>query len=379
MKVKYGPYSPSRLDVAECPRHFSQKYISREIKSSDSPESKRGNVVHETFEEITKGWMSGAPLEWNQVMKVMTGLVVKYKIYDQENISIITKAARAYMVHPPSGIENIIGTEEGLAVSWDSTNNEFIECDWDDPDAVYRGKIDILIMEGTVATIIDHKTYPTIMAADTFQMRFYAWLVKQFYPFVTGVNVIMHFCRAELDTFTRPVFLSLEDIKATEDDLLLLTHAAESIPEKDAEATPHFYCTYCPIMDSCPRLEEVNELLISCSEDAANGLRDSYGIKLKKAKNDKKLKKFAETYGEIVAGSISYGIRTKKEWVPAPGMERDMWKYLESSGIDPFNYITFNLPLLKKLFFSRPPAFFESMKKYLFEKVTTSCTMRKVK
>jgi hypothetical protein len=67
MEAKYGPYSSSRLDVADCPHRFKAQYIDKKVKDEGSVASKRGNVVHETFEAIIKGWLVKKPLVWDEV------------------------------------------------------------------------------------------------------------------------------------------------------------------------------------------------------------------------------------------------------------------------------------------------------------------------
>lgn len=389
MKVQYGPYSPSRLDTAVCQLRFAREYILRDAPKMHSPEARRGNVVHETFEEITKGWIHEKPLEWEEIEKIISELVVKYKLSREEDIKLAVTAARAYLDNPPEGLEHVTGTEENLAVKWDEENNKFEECSWDDPKCVYRGKIDILMIEDTVATVIDHKTQPKAENSDTFQLGFYAWLVKQFYPFVTQVNTILHFCRPELNFYSRPTEWSLDDINELETVLKIRTQAIESIDVENAEPNPNYYCNYCSVNMECPKIDELNKYRMKYGNMKNSPIVDaSEVVKLaevltvvdegRKVLNSK-IQKFAENVGNVVVHNKEYGYKPSKSWEVTPGRERDLWTFLEQSGIDPMNFVKFDIKALSKFWYSRPPSFGDQVKEFLNEKVTTRFGSRKVK
>jgi RecB family exonuclease len=63
MNLKYGPYSPSRLEVGNCRYSFRRQYIDENrsnIKTESLPQA-RGSVVHEMFEHITRELVLTAP------------------------------------------------------------------------------------------------------------------------------------------------------------------------------------------------------------------------------------------------------------------------------------------------------------------------------
>jgi len=170
--IKYGPYSPSRLDTAACPLRFKRQYIDKDLGDTSSDQSRRGNVVHETLEQITKGWLASKPLSWPDVEKILASKLTEYRITNGDDVKLCVAAARCYMENPPSGLDEILGTEEHLALK--HVDGNLVECDWSDPDCYVRCKIDILRIKGNKAIIIDHKTQMYIDTADTFQMGFYA-------------------------------------------------------------------------------------------------------------------------------------------------------------------------------------------------------------
>src|SRR5690606_14186785 len=57
IRLKYGPYSPSRLDTGVCGYAFYKQYVDPERKSRPRTENlpqARGSAVHEVFEKITE-------------------------------------------------------------------------------------------------------------------------------------------------------------------------------------------------------------------------------------------------------------------------------------------------------------------------------------
>ena len=67
------------------------------------------------------------------------------------------------MNNPPEMLDYVFGIEENLAAKW--VEGKWVECDYNDPEAIYRGKIDILAIDGERARVIDHKTQPYIEKA----------------------------------------------------------------------------------------------------------------------------------------------------------------------------------------------------------------------
>lgn len=388
MKVKYGPYSPSRLDTAVCPLRFTREYITKDAPKSHSPEARRGNVVHEVFEEITGGWINNKPLEWKEVEKLLSEKVAKFKVSREEDIKLAITSCRAYMDNPPKGIEHIMGTEEMLAVKWSEELNDFEECEWDDPDCIFRGKIDILMIEGNTATAIDHKTQPKKEDSDTFQLGFYAWMIKKFYPFVTEVKTILHFCRAELNCYSWPTTWTMDDLEIVESEMKIRVAAIEGIDPNDAYMVPNYYCNYCSINMECPKIDELNS-----TRTKYGSVKNSPLVDAQEAKNlaeiltvvdegrkviNSKIQAFTKDIGSIIVHNKEYGYTPSKSWEVAPGKERALWQFLEESGLDPMNFVKFDTKLLSKCFYSKPPSFIEKIKSFLYEKVTTRFGSRKV-
>jgi CRISPR/Cas system-associated exonuclease Cas4 (RecB family) len=386
MKVKYGPYSPSRIDVATCPYRFKEEYILKNVQDEGSLASRRGNVVHETFELITRGWLVDQPLTWEKASEELVSRLASYQITDHEDRKTIIEATKCYMGNPPRGIEDILGTEEHLALKYDG--NSLVECDWDDPECFARGKIDILQIKDKVATIIDHKTQMYVPPnKGTFQMGVYAWMVKQFYPYVEEVRTVLHFCHPNLNFYSQPHVWSLDDLSSVEEELKIAIRTIESYV--DFPAVPNHYCVYCPLKQACPKLEDLSKKRMSLKK-AKNGPL----ISAKEAKEhaeaftvleenreimQKQLKNFTKEIGSVIIPGIEYGYKVSEGWEVPIENKKALYELLNKLGIDTWQYIDFNINKLgKSVWKVLPKEQLEEVKTYLLPTKATRFGKRKV-
>ena len=356
MDVKWGPYSPSRLETAKCPLRFLKEYIEKSAGDTSSPASRRGNVVHDVNEQITLGWMHDKPLNWEDVRNLLTKKIGEYGVVDEEAINVCIRAARTYMENPVSNIGDIVGTEEMLAVKWDSATDTFVECEWDDPKCYGRGKIDILQIKGDVATIVDHKTQLNITAADTFQMGFYAWLVTKFYPFLKEVNTVLHFCHPDLNRYSKPFPWSREEIDDVEEQIRIRVAGIESMADFYAE--PGGHCTYCAIQLECPKVEELNKKRVQYGKVKGAPIVDaSQAVEIAKVLTvtdlgrttlNTRLREFAKEIGPVQLDGIKYGYFPSESWQVKSGKAKEIFEILEESGVDPFEVFKCDVRTLQK-------------------------------
>lgn len=246
--TKYGPYSPSRLEVARCPYRFRREYIDKDVPKEGSEAANRGAAVHRVLE-----WYMVTLLEKKTPNPLWVNKAIEeFPVKEPENLQFIRQAAENFLIKVyPYPLETVVGVEEFVAI--DEAGKP---CDYDDPKAMLRGKLDVLNIAGTMATIVDHKTQRNIETADTFQQGCYALMTKAAYPYLTQIDSVLHFCAPELNFYSNP---------ATWDDLALLNlkldmerfvAMAEAIDPKTEEACPGWHCRYCPIIDECPRQAE---------------------------------------------------------------------------------------------------------------------------
>lgn len=279
MKLKYGPYSPSRLETATCPFQFNQQYIKKrpEAKVERLPQG-RGSVVHEVYEQITKKYMGNKDTLFNPMeVRKWTAEAVNRHPIAYEELEGIQEMVGKYIDRLPTNVTENSEVERKLAVKMKLDDNgnvvmysdeingravlrpEFEECDYDDPQAYMRGRADILTISDDLTTLFvyDHKTQPNVEEADTFQMGIYAWVISKCYPFIQEFQTILHFAR--YGKYSDPYVWTKEDLYRIEEQLLTRVEIIESRSNWE-QAVPYKNCQYCGFMLECPELRNYIEI-----------------------------------------------------------------------------------------------------------------------
>lgn len=301
MELKYGPYSASRMDVATCGHAFRLTYMPREDGTLPPREARgiiqdRGSAQHEINEHITKRLCADPNYKFSQteIRDLITEKVKKFPAAIAE-LSAITAMTDLYLHRPPPVLTSDAQVERKMAMkfmgmqkgwvhkrtrvrsvevpNWppitytrqDGTEVSeeaavewswpvFAECDYDDPSAFVRCKIDILTIsdDTTTAIIYDHKTQPNIEDADTFQMGVYAWIVGRINHYLSEVRTVLHFAR--YGRYSDPFIWSLADLERIEDDFMTRVQIVET--RTDFAAVPHKGCQYCPHLSACPAMRK---------------------------------------------------------------------------------------------------------------------------
>ena len=334
---------------------------------------------------MTKGLIASQPLTWEETQKIIASKLVEHKITDGEDINLCVRAARVFMDNPPPDLDKILGTEEHLALKY--VDGKLVECDWKDPDCYVRCKIDILQIDGNVATVIDHKTQQYIETADTFQMGFYAWMVKKFYPYVSEVKTILHFCHPDINYYSKPVSWFDEELKIVETEIHVRIEAIESITEH--EAVPNYHCNYCSLVLQCPKVQELNTKrtqygvvrngpLIDATEAQAIAGILTVVDQGRKVLNEK-LQKFVKEIGsvDIQGKRYSYEVSEKKE-LPDSNKQA-LWEVLEKYGLNPMDFMDFDLSKIQALWKTgAKKSFFEDVEQLLHTTKNTKFGGRKL-
>lgn len=249
--MKYGPYSPSRLDVANCPYRFKREYIKKDVQDKGSEASSRGRAVHKILEWITLAWVHKRQIDPRWVNLVID----KNPLRDPENLQFVRDAAANYMNSAfPYPFETVVGVEEKVAVDIEGKS-----CEYDSPNAVLRGIIDILTINGEDAIIVDHKTQRNVESANTFQQGCYARMVKAAYPYLKTVTSVLHFVAPELNFYSEPYTWSDQELEDNRLDCERFIAMAENIDPETMEACPGWSCRYCPVILECPEAARFTE------------------------------------------------------------------------------------------------------------------------
>lgn len=387
MQTKYGPYSPSRLNVATCPYRFKAEYIDKSIVDEGSLQARRGNVIHETFEALVKSWLRNQGLTWDQVVEVLKDRMVKYAVTNNEDQNTCIGAARCFMLNPPHHLETCCGTEEQISVKWDEGSKKYVTCPWEDPESYARGKIDLLMIDDSdVATIIDHKTQLHVEEANTFQVGFYAWLVKIAYPYLKQVKTILHFCHPDLAFYSKPYSWTPEDLEIIETRIKINIGIAENLNVYPAVASQH--CQYCPIKMECPKLLDLRKRrgvvkkavrgpLISAKE-AQNHAEILTVLGENKDEIQLNLKAFVQEVGPVQITGLEYSMVPSDEHEVPLENRKKLIELLGSYGLNPYAYLSFSATSLKSVWKVLDQQKIEEIKKLIVSGKKTTFRGRKV-
>lgn len=259
MEVKYGPYSPSRLDVGMCGHWFKKQYIDTVSRGYEDLAAARGAAAHEVLEKINLQLRDdpNRPFTENLVHGWVVEAIKNHPAAYAE-VDLILDMCRRYIQRPVKEINPECGVEVKLAVAINQLPNgdiSFTEVDYDDPRAFFRGRLDVLVLheDNKTATITDHKTQPNIVPlGDTFQLGCYAWMLWKTHPYLQTIKTVIHFAR--YGCYSDAYEWSLEDLKAIENQILVRASILESTV--DWKATPNDLCQYCPYIVQCPVMSE---------------------------------------------------------------------------------------------------------------------------
>jgi hypothetical protein len=269
IKLKYGPYSASRLLVASCPSRFYSKYVLKDVAYDDSSAAARGSVIHETLQKITEAHVQNrkiTPLELNSWIEQALG---KYPAaYSQLNL--IKGAATKYAGNPSPYITPNTICEQEIAValfeeeSFDGDavpNFQYMRMPYTvpgtrhqlNPDAFFGAKLDQITVDDAtkIVTVLDHKSTPSAShnSDHDFQLGAYAWIASLLYPGY-HVRTVIHYAHPELNFYKSPVYWSYEDLQEVEQEIRMRVRAVESFT--DYPAVPGSHCDYCHMVQLCP-------------------------------------------------------------------------------------------------------------------------------
>ena len=118
MKLKYGPYSPSRLETASCGYEFQQSYIVKrpENKVERLPQA-RGSTVHEIFEKITGHMINSPGVSLSaETLRTWTNESLNKHPLAYQEIDAISDMVQKYLRKPPTNLTKNSEIELKLAV-----------------------------------------------------------------------------------------------------------------------------------------------------------------------------------------------------------------------------------------------------------------------
>lgn len=362
--MKYNPYSHSKLVVAGCPYRFKRQYIDKDAGDTSSQPSRRGNAIHECFEQLISMMAEGEEIKSLFVKELVAEKIAKFAVTEALLVQECYESVRLFLAgtpRVPADIDTLVDTEEKLAIKKDD-NNEWIQCEWDDSEAIFRGMIDLLFIDDNhIATFMDHKTQKNVEKnTNTAQMQAYAFLVIKCYPHVKGIKVRIHYADQSLHFFSKPYSFSREEIEFAEENIMNQIGVIESLAEY-GKNTGGGVCDYCSVKSDCPAILKVIEdhkagkpsmgrtPIVSAAEAASIGedIRP-----LLKASSDGKarLQAYVKQIGHpVISGGRQYGFVKAKSLEPKDNLSKKaILDILEKDGQDPMDYVKIDMKALAK-------------------------------
>lgn len=406
MQLKYGPYSPSRLETATCGYAFYHQYVEPrpEVKGSSLARD-RGSAVHEVFEKITERFRDAVarrergeeaeaifdPAEVRQwVSEAVRRNPGAYSETDQ-----ILEMARKYIEKPPRTLTSDAGIELKLGIKMDENGN-FVECGYDDPDTFARGRADIMMIsdDTTKALVYDHKTQPNIEDADTFQMGFYAWVISKIHPYLDEVRTILHF--AQYGHYSHEIIWTWKDpaniapdsdevsLKLIEDDILTRIDIVEK--RESWEAFPHKNCQYCPFIAECPALAEYVERKedgsytvkpgsLEVLNDTNQAVRLAGSVHILEefvSRAKKNLKAFVDDYGPVAVPGVTFKYKEQEKinWDRVNKKLKDnVIEIFKKHKVDPQKFMGFSETFSKGIWATENNKLVKALSEYLPRKI----------
>ena len=148
----------------QCPKKYYHLKVAKDTKDEGSEATIYGNEVHAAAENYVK---HGTPVP--------------------EKYGLIARAVEIANKYP--GDKH---AELKLGVKLDEDGN-FLPCDFFDPDVWYRGIVDLLVVEGYKAKMLDWKTGKSSRYADTKQLDLMAGAVFTHFPDVMIIKSALAF------------------------------------------------------------------------------------------------------------------------------------------------------------------------------------------
>jgi hypothetical protein len=202
----------------QCPKKYYHLRIAKDVEDTPGPEATYGTEVHAAAEYFIK---SGVPIP--------------------EKYAFIRPTVEALAALP--------GTKHcELKLGVKCTDDGYAACDFFDKAVWYRGIIDLLIVNGSKARIIDYKTGKNARYADTKQLDLMAGAVFVHFPEVQTIKAGLAFVVSE-EFVPKEYKRHGGDYLSVFADQLDRLYAAMDNGVWNAKAGP--LCGWCPVGDRC--------------------------------------------------------------------------------------------------------------------------------
>ena len=209
-------WSFSRLNSFEtCPKKFYHISVQKDVKESEGEAIIYGKMVHKALENRVK---SGTPLPLN--------------------LTHLEKYAARFAEAPGNKL-----TEQQLCI-----DKNFAPCDWFSKEAWCRSILDLAIVSGSKAVLVDYKTGK--ISEDFTQMRLAAVMFMLHMPDVQETTICYLWTKHK--RITSEIFTRAQIKELISEMMPRLNHYNAAHANKDFPPRPGWLCkNYCPVI-KCP-------------------------------------------------------------------------------------------------------------------------------
>lgn len=271
VKVKYGPYSPSKLITARCPQRFFGQHVRGDRNVGYSIASARGNAIHEVSAMITETRVKGISLT-PKMVETWVAEAVGRNPAAYEQVDLIKAAANSYISNPSPYVnettkcEATLGVrlfEEQLLDQSITPGKLYLMSQYartEKSPTYFGGTLDEVSLDRVTntITIVDRKSTPSANVNEdhNFQLGCYAWLVSLFHPNVR-IQTVIHYVHPGLNFYSPPNIWSSSDLQEFEGYVHNRIQALETFAE--FPSLPGSHCDYCHMVQACPETLALEE------------------------------------------------------------------------------------------------------------------------
>lgn len=327
----HSPYSCSRLKC--CLLRFQRKYIQKLDATTISAGYNLGKCYHEFVAE----WLESKDKD---IQRIGNKHISQYPtVISDEFWDMASRVIDSQL--PDTGDFVFVEIKVGI------TENEEL-CDFDDKDCMFRGIIDLAVVNGDKLIIIDHKTTPKIASfgevSTDIALLAYAKLMLAKGEF-EDISIGLHFPRYN---YTRMVKTSLEEVEASWRKVIYSIYERENrtvFPHQ-----PSGECLFCEYRSMC--VDDIKGFnnpgdefeWISISD---NNVRDKVRQQVLHAQSalrlSKEIKEYVNDNGDI--DIARFELVTTKEIKD----KETLFNLMVNNGIDPWQYLTITQSSIAKL------------------------------
>lgn len=236
------PFSYSKLNQHnECPGRI-RHYLDGDLQMPTEI-MLQGRFAHSVYEAYARHLCdTGQQTDISAISNIAEAVCrsgkhrISYELFQRTMTELILPFAASHMFDD----NKLAGIETRIAVTEDLQ-----PCEWHDPHCWFRAVLDILILDGDTAHVVDYKA--GFLTPDPgLQGAIYAWLVMAQYPHITSVTVTFdntRFGRETEETFWR------DDMPAVEKTIRALCNDLEA--DQTLDYAPGLHCMQCQYRHVC--------------------------------------------------------------------------------------------------------------------------------